>query len=99
MQNEISEEKEISSSNEQSRQKTSSFNLFKRLRGGNKYETLENYSIGGVIFGALLMTIGIGLTALDTKGLSTIIAMMGTFFSFISSVTLVFTWLLKELFG
>jgi len=99
MQNEISEQREIGSSNEQSRQKTSRFNIFKRLRGGNKYETLENYSISGVIFGALLMTIGIGLTVLNTKGLSTIIAMMGTFFSFVSSIMLVFTWLLKELFG
>lgn len=93
MQNEISGQEETTTP------KTSRFNIFKRLRGGNKYETLENYSIGGVIFGALLMTIGIGLTTLNTKGLSTIVAMMGTFFSFISSIMLVLTWLLKELFG
>ena len=84
----------------QSESKTPSrLNIFRRLKGRNRRETLENYSIGGIIFGALVLSLGIGLTALNPKGLSTIIAMMGALLSFMSSVTLVISWLLKELFG
>lgn len=72
--------------------------LFKRLKGRNRYETMENYSICGVVFGALMFAGGIGLTAIATKGIPAIITMMGALLSFLSSVSLVFTWILKEMF-
>ena len=79
--------------------KKSEFNIFKKLKGKDRYETMENYSIAGVIFGSLALSAGIGLTAINPKGISAITAMMGALLSFICSVTLVFSWLLKELFG
>jgi hypothetical protein len=72
--------------------------LFKRFRGRNKYETVENYSILGAVFGALAFAGGIGLTALTTKGISVVIIMMGALISFLSSLVLVFSWLLKTMF-
>lgn len=73
--------------------------LFVRLKGRDMYETLENYSIGGVVFGALVASAGIALTTLSPKGIPAGIAMVGTLLSFLSAVSLVLSWLLKELFG
>jgi len=98
MQNETKNEtSERSGTSERSR--SSKLGLFKILKGRNRRESLENYSIGGVVFGALLLSAGIGLTVLNPKGMSAIVAMIGALLSFVSSVTLVISWLLKELFG
>jgi hypothetical protein len=72
--------------------------IFKRLKGTNRYETMENYSLFGVVFGALIFAGGIGLTAINTQGIPVVITMLGAFVSFVSSVILVFSWLLKAIF-
>lgn len=72
--------------------------LLKRFKGRNKYETIENYSILGAVFGALAFAGGVGLTALNTTGMSVVIIMMGALLSFLSSVVLVFSWLLRAMF-
>ena len=71
----------------------------KNLRSGNKFETLENYSMLGIIFGALVFAGGVGLTALTPAGIPAIITMMGAVLAFCASVFLVFVWLAKEIFG
>ncbi len=71
----------------------------KDLRSGNRFETLENYSMVGIIFGALVFAGGIGLTAITTSGIPVIITMMGAVIAFCASVFLVFVWLAKEIFG
>ena len=71
----------------------------KDLRRGNRFEVLENYSMLGVIFGALVFAGGIGLTAITTSGIPAIITMLGAVIAFCASVLLVFVWLAKEIFG
>jgi len=70
-----------------------------QLKGKNKYETAENYSILFILIGAAMLSIGIGLTAFNPKGIFTVAAMLGSFISFLSTVVLIFVWLAKEVFG
>lgn len=70
----------------------------KGLRGKNRLDTLENYSIAGIISGAVLLAGGIGLTAISAKGFPALLAMFGAVVSFCASVALVFVWLAKEIF-
>jgi len=70
-----------------------------QLKGKNKYETAENYSILFIIVGAIILSSGIGLTILSPKGISTILAMLGSLIAFLSTVALIFVWLIKEIFG
>lgn len=71
----------------------------KNLKRGNKFETFENYSMVGIIFGALVFAGGIGLTVLSPSGIPAIISMMGAVLAFCASVLLVFVLLAKEIFG
>jgi len=66
-----------------------------KLKGKNKYETAENYSILFIIIGAAVLALGIGMTAVNPKGLSAILAMLGGLISFLFTITLVIVWLLQ----
>jgi len=70
-----------------------------KLRGKDKYETAENYSIAGIAVGVVLISIGFLLTTFYLKGIPVILLMIGSFLSFIFTVAIVFVWLLKELKG
>ncbi len=74
-------------------------NVLGMLKGKDRYETAENYSIAFIVFGAVMLSLGIGLTIFSTKGIPAIMAMMGALISFLSTVALIFVWLAKELFG
>lgn len=69
------------------------------LKGKNKYETLENYSILFIVIGVVILSIGIASSAISAKGLPAILAMLGALITFLSIVTLVFVWLLREFKG
>ena len=73
--------------------------VFKKLKGKNKFDTMENYSIAGVVVGALMFTAGIGMTAINTQGVSVVIVMIGALVSFLSSVALILSWLFKSMFA
>ncbi|HLC59760.1 MAG TPA: hypothetical protein VJH34_04530 [archaeon] len=68
----------------------------KKLRGQNRLDFLENICIIFIIGGAVILSIGMGSTALSPKGLTAVTAMMGAVISFSSTVALVFVWLAKE---
>jgi uncharacterized Tic20 family protein len=70
-----------------------------QLKGKNKYETAENYSILFILIGAVMLSVGIGLTTFNPKGIFTVVAMLGSFIAFLSTVALIFVWLVKEIFG
>ena len=70
--------------------------MLSKLKGKTKFETFENYSIGGIVFGVALLTIGIGMTVLNPKGLSAILSMIGALISFISTVLLIGVWVVNE---
>lgn len=66
-----------------------------KLKGKNKCETAENYSILLIMVGATVLSLGIGLSAASYKGLSAILAMLGSFISFIFTIVLVIVWLMQ----
>jgi hypothetical protein len=70
-----------------------------KLKGKDKFETAENCSITGIAFGVVIISIGFLLSIFNPKGISVILLMLGSLFSFISTVVLIFVWLLKELRG
>ena len=70
--------------------------LLSKLKGNDKYETLENYSILFILLGGVLLSAGIGLTAFTTKGVPAILAMLGSLISFLATAVLIFIWLAKE---
>ena len=69
------------------------------LRGKDKYETAEKYSITSILLGALLLAGGIGLTSFQTTGFPAIMAMLGSFVVFMGTLALIFSWLWAELSG
>jgi hypothetical protein len=71
-------------------------NVLDMLKGSDKYETVENYSLLGVIIGAVLLSSGIVLTTLSSQGISAILAMMGSLIAFLSTVILIFAWIWKS---
>jgi len=73
--------------------------LLDMIKSKSKLEKMEGYSIFFLIAGSLIMSSGIGLTAVSTKGISAIMAMLGALIAFLATVSLIFAWLLQELFG
>jgi len=69
------------------------------LKGENKYETAENYSMLVLIIGSVMLALGILLNVVSTVGISAILCMFGALIAFIGTVSLIFVWLLKEFFG
>jgi hypothetical protein len=69
------------------------------LKGNDRYETLESYSILGVFIGAIVLSGGIALTVLSPQGISAILSMLGALVAFCSSVLLVLVWLIKDIFA
>jgi len=69
------------------------------LKGSNKYETAENWTIAFIVIGAVMLAAGIGISIIDPKGAAAILAMLGSFISFIATVVLIFIWLAKEFFS
>ena len=70
-----------------------------KLKGKDKFETAESYSILSILIGALILSLGIGLTIITPKGLPAILAMLGSLIAFVSTVVLILVWLVKEFSG
>jgi len=67
-----------------------------KIKGANRLETAENICILFIISSAVLLSIGIGSTAVTTRGLPAVLSMLGAVAAFTSTVALVFIWLAKE---
>ena len=73
--------------------------LFGLFKGKTRYERIEGCCIMILLVGAIILSTGIGLTSISTKGIPAILAMLGSFISFLATVALIFVWLFKELQG
>ncbi len=71
--------------------------LHAKLKGKNKLETIENYCIILIFVGAAILSFGIGLTVITTKGMPVLLSMFGALLSFLSTVALIFVWLAKDI--
>lgn len=67
-----------------------------KLKGKDKLETAENYSILFIFVGAILLSIGIGLNIISTRGISPILTMFGALVSFLATVSLIVIWVMRE---
>ena len=67
-----------------------------KLKGKDRFETLENYSILFIFTGAIILSAGIGLDILNPKGLSAMLSMFGSLLAFISTIALILVWLLYD---
>ncbi len=70
--------------------------LLSRLKGKDRFETVENYSIALIFLGVVMLSVGIGLNIISTTGFTVVLAMFGALISFIFTVVLIFMWLVKE---
>jgi hypothetical protein len=70
-----------------------------KLNSKNKFERVEGYCILSLIAGSLVLSLGIGLSILNSKGFSAILAMVGSLVAFLSTVALIFTWFIKDFKG
>ena len=68
-----------------------------KLRGKDKFETLENWSILIILLGGFLLSAGIASSIITTKGIPTLLAIFGAFISFIGTIILLLVWLVQEL--
>lgn len=73
--------------------------LLDMIKSKKKLEKTEGYSIVFLIAGSLIMSSGIGLTVVSTKGIPAIMAMLGALIAFLATVSLIFAWSFQELFG
>jgi len=69
------------------------------LKGKDNFETFENWSIAITLLGAIALASGIGLTSVQTTGLPTIIAMLGSFVLFLGTILLIVGWLWADMAG
>lgn len=69
------------------------------LKSKSRFVKVEGYCILFLIVGTLMLSSGIGLTVISPKGIPAILAMLGSLIAFLSTAGLLFTWLLKEMFG
>lgn len=69
-----------------------------KLKGKDRSETLENYSISFIFIGALILSFGIGLSVVSQR-LSAVLSILGAWVAFISTVALIFLWMIKEFRG
>ena len=74
-------------------------NVLDMLKGEDKYDTWENYLIFSILIGAVMLSMGIGLTAISPAGAPAILAMLGALISFIAIIALILLWLAKDIFS
>jgi len=70
-----------------------------KIKSEDKYERAEAYCIVALVAGALTLNLGIGLTAISTRGIPAILAMLGSLVSFLATIGLIGVWLAAEFAG
>jgi predicted lipid-binding transport protein (Tim44 family) len=70
-----------------------------KLKSKDKAERVEGFCILFLFIGSLILSLGIGLSILNPKGISAIVAMVGALLAFISTIALVFVWFIREFKG
>jgi len=66
------------------------------LKSKNNVERVEGYIILSLLASSLLLSAGIGLSAVSGKGLAAAMAMLGALLSFLSAVALIMVWVWKD---
>jgi len=67
------------------------------LKGNSVWEKIENYCLLALFVGAIVLSAGLGLSALSPSGLPAVLAMTGGFVVISATTIMVFSWLAKDL--
>lgn len=67
-----------------------------KIKGKDRWETLENFFILLLTVSSILLSIFIGFAGIYSKGWPVIGAMLSSFFIFISTLSLIFIWFVRE---
>ena len=67
-----------------------------RIRGKDKFETMENFFIFLLLACSVLLSLFIGMAGIIPKGLPVVGIMISSFFIFISIISLVVIWVIRE---
>ncbi len=67
-----------------------------KIKGKNRMETLENFFSLILLLSSIFLSIFIGVAGLFPKGLPVIGIMLSSFFVFISIISLILIWVIKE---
>jgi hypothetical protein len=67
-----------------------------QLKSEDNLVRAEGFCILALFVSGILLSLGIGLSILNTKGISAILAMLGGLFTFLSTLALIIVWLIKE---
>lgn len=66
-----------------------------KLKGNDRSDTLENFSILFILIGAVILSFGIGLSVVS-KTTAMIFSVSGAWVAFLSTVVLIIIWVVKE---
>ncbi len=66
------------------------------LKGSNKIETLERWSIFLIFVGLVLFSIGTLIAIWVQQGFPVAIALFGSFITFVFTIVLILVWLLQD---
>jgi len=67
-----------------------------QLKSEDNLVRAEGFCILSLFFSGIILSLGIGLSILNTKGIPAILAMLGGLFTFLSTLALIIVWLIKE---
>lgn len=67
-----------------------------KVKSKNPIERAEGICILSIFVSGIILSFGIGLSILNTKGVSAILAMLGSLAVFLSTSALIIIWLIKE---
>ncbi len=70
-----------------------------KINSEDKLERAEGFCILSTFIGGIILSLGIGLSILSTKGVSAILAMLGSVWAFLSTLALIIVWLIEEWTG
>jgi hypothetical protein len=73
--------------------------LLGRIRGKDKLSTMENVCILLVIIGAVVLSLGTGMTIISPQGIPAAMSMAGAVIAFLGTALLVLTWTASEILG
>lgn len=66
-----------------------------KMKGKDSLETAENFSILFILIGAVVLSVGIGLSIMSQR-MSFIISVAGAWTALIFTVVLIFVWVARE---
>ncbi|MGC8993365.1 MAG: hypothetical protein ACP5JK_01135 [Candidatus Aenigmatarchaeota archaeon] len=67
-----------------------------KIRGKNRIETFENIFVIVLVLSSISLSIFIGISGIFPKGWPVIGIMLSSFFVFISIISLILIWIIKE---